>query len=293
MTVQVLLDPSLVAALYSEVPLQDQLDEIYDAEQRANELPQVELPENLLAARYDAMGMSAKAEQHRQGQAVPYVKLERPQTSPMTMLQKEAWQTCLPEQTLLSAWTPQAELPEELASLLERLHDSPVFHGIAVWETTGGPGAGIGVMLVGIRGDSRFHAPGETECFPIARWTTRRRLSGTSLVLARRQARSAAALLWQAVGLVLALWAIQLVCSAPEGQQYTLPHMLLTAVSGGMLMWSFVSSLRALKRFDSDFWAYRYFYNAEWYAMWIAVVTVCGLFMGVSGLIGTVCALFS
>lgn len=210
MAVQMLLDPDFLQLLQGcdvadcEATLQGFFNELDASDRRIAELPAgIELPEDTLAGDYEAAGLTALANKSRQGPQVEPVRTQRPLVQPMTTSQTKLWKQLLPpapnaprgQYPTIAAWTPDAVVPVELRDVLARLRAANVFERIEVWESPASLNTPLGVLLVGTNPHTRYRAGGDTNFYPIARWTTGGKLTDVAAFKRRYAASWAASLL--------------------------------------------------------------------------------------------------
>lgn len=186
MTCQVLLNPMLVEAMQRDEPLEIQFDALdqLDADVAAS-LQALPLARNLEAERYHAAGLTAKA-QTCQEAATVQPAAERPLAAAMTAAEKKLWRSYYTQRASLAEWNPPQDLPYELTEVLAALRTAGVFEEVEVWETPRGVNTSKGVLFVGKGGSSRYHAPGGTDYYPIARWTAKHSLTSYDVLVTRR-----------------------------------------------------------------------------------------------------------
>lgn len=203
MTVQVLLNPEFLQILQgcdvadSGRALQAYFDALDEGDRRIAELPTgIELPKDTLADDYEAAGLTALADKSRQGPEVERILTVRPLVQPMTTIRQTVWKAAFPfppdyprRHQTIAAWEPDTVVPMELRDLLARLRTAGVFGEIEVWQTPTSLHSPLGVLLVGTRPQERYRTGGDSQYYPIARWT-----AGPKLVdpvsLRRRQTAS-------------------------------------------------------------------------------------------------------
>lgn len=178
MTFEVLL-PEQLAEHAASGSLSAHFDDLDKADQEnAGIALQAVLPDDGTEEQLQRANMRAMLEKHRARQTVAPIKLERPLAEPLAESQLTAARRVLHKSTLLPNWSTETDMPSDLLALLAGLVQTGVFGSIEVLETPEGVGSPDGVLFAGKDPNPRYCQGGSGKArFPIARWSSRERLS--------------------------------------------------------------------------------------------------------------------